>query len=168
MFILDTDVVSNLRKRKPHPALIRWIDDVGGERLATTVMTIMEIQIGIERARRSDPAIAERVQEWLAGILEIGEPQIMALDTSAAILLGRMRETPALRSFLVHEPGAKKTKTGADLAIAAIAIAGQAAIATNNDSDFLTIDRYFPLPGLFNPFAGKWLVEPHPLPGESR
>lgn len=166
MFILDTDVVSNLRKKKPHPALIRWIDDVGWEYLATTVITIMEIQSGIERSRRSDPGVAERVQEWLAGMLKVGEPQVMVLDTNAALILGRMRETPALRNFLIQEPRSKKTKTGGDLAIAAIAIAKEAVVATNNESDFLTINSHFPLPGLFNPLAGKWLVEPHgSLPG---
>jgi predicted nucleic acid-binding protein len=160
MFVLDTDIVSDLRKKKPHPRLIGWIEAVGWEDLATTVLTVMEIQIGIERARQSDPAASQRVQEWLSGLLEVGRPQVVALDTDAALILGRMRETPALRNFLIHEPGAKKTKTGADLAIAAIAIARGAVVATNNESDFLTINRHFRLPGLYNPREGRWLIQP--------
>lgn len=160
MFVLDTDIVSNLRKKKPHPRLISWIEEMGWEDLATTVLTIMEIQIGIERARRSDPDTAEQVQLWLSGLLGVGRPQVMTLDTDAALILGRMQETPALRNFLISEPGAKKAKTGADLAIAAIAIARGAVVATSNKSDFLTINRHFKLPGLFNPLAGRWLIQP--------
>ena len=56
MFVLDTDVISNLRKKKPHPTLGGWMGEVGWQELATTSVTIMEVQIGIERARRSDAA----------------------------------------------------------------------------------------------------------------
>jgi len=160
MILLDTDIVSNLRKKKPHPRLLIWIEEAGWDELATTALTVMEIQIGIERARRTDMAIAEEVQQWLAELIETGMPQILPLDTEAAILLGRMRETPELRDFLVQHPGAKETKTGADLAIAAIAITRGAVVATNNEKDFLAIGRYFPLPGLYNPFLGEWFVEP--------
>lgn len=160
MYILDTDVVSNLRKQRPHPALLRWIGTTGWPELATTAFTIMEIQMGIERARQSDDAVASRVATWLAGLLQTGQPQILLFGTEAALLLGRMNETPALRNFLVHPPVTKKTKTGADLAIASIAIAQQAAVATANSDDFLLIHEHFPLRGLYNPFLEKWIVEP--------
>lgn len=160
MYVLDTDVVSNLRKKRPHPTLLRWIDEAGWQELATTVLTIMEIQIGIERARRSDAVTAESVDKWLSGLLQAGEPQMLALDTDAARRLGRMNETPALRTFLVQDPATKKTKSGADLAIASIAIEHRATVTTGNGSDFLFIHQYFPLPGLYDPFLNKWLVEP--------
>ena len=160
MYILDTDVVSNLRKKKPHPALLGWMEEVGWQELSTSVLTIMEIQIGIERARRTDVSIAESVQKWLTGLLQAGQPHVLPLDTDAAVLLGRMSETPALRNFLVHDPGTKKTKTGADLAIASIAIVHKAVVTTGNCGDFLFIHRHFPLPGLYDPFQEKWLVKP--------
>jgi len=160
MFILDTDVISNLRKKKPHPTLLGWIGEIGWQELATTSVTIMEIQIGIERARRSDAAIAQSVQDWLRGMLQASEPQVLPVDTDAALLLGRMYETPPLRNFLVNEPGAKKSKTGADLAIAAIAIARNAVVATGNASDFLLVHEHFPLHGLYDPFENKWLLKP--------
>jgi predicted nucleic acid-binding protein len=158
MFVLDTDIVGNLRKRKPHPNLLSWMGRVGWDELSTTVLTIMEIQIGIERARRVDPEVASKVEVWLDGLLDDGAPQIEPLDAVAARLLGRMHETAALRNFIVPDPDAKKTKTGADLAIAAIAIVRGSVIATNNGQDYLTIHRHFELPGLFNPFDGQWLV----------
>jgi predicted nucleic acid-binding protein len=167
MFILDTDVVSNLRKKKPHPNLVSWIDDIGWQDLATTVLTVMEIQIGIERARRSNAATADSVQQWFAGLLQVGKPHVLPLGTDAALLLGRMNETPALRNFLGQDPTTKKTKTGADLAIASIAIAHNAVVATGNGSDFLVINQHFHLPGLYDPFDGKWLIEP-PDPASTR
>jgi hypothetical protein len=160
VYILDTDVISNLRKRKPRPTLLDWMNEVGWQELATTVLTIMEIQIGIERARRADAPIADNVQKWLTGLLQAGQPHVLPLDVDAAVSLGRMNETPALRNFLVHHPRAKQTKSGADLAIASIAIAHKAVVTTGNGSDFLLIHRHFPLPGLYDPFQGKWLVKP--------
>lgn len=99
-------------------------------------------------------------QKWLTGLLQAGQPHVLSFDTDAAVLLGRMNETPALRNFLVHEPATKKTKTGADLAIASIAIAHKAVVTTGNCSDFLLIHRDFPLPGLYDPFQDKWHVKP--------
>jgi len=152
---------ATLRKKKPHPSLASWIGEVGWQELATTSVT-MEIQIGIERARRSDPAIAQSVQDWLGGMLQASRPQVLPLDTEAGMLLGRMYETPPLRNLLVNDPGAKKSKTGADLAIASIAIAQNAVVATGNASDFLLIHDHFPLHGLYDPFEDKWLVKPPP------
>jgi hypothetical protein len=154
VFILDTDVVSNLRKKNPHPALVRWMEGIGWEHLATTVMTIMEIQIGIEGARQSDAILAEHVEAWLVGILEAGKPQMMVLDTNAAILLGRMRETPALRSFLVHEPGAKKTKPAQISPSQRLLSPGKP--CRDQQRRRLLDDRpLFPAAGLVQPFCGK-------------
>jgi predicted nucleic acid-binding protein len=161
---LDTDVVSNLRKKKPHPNLVSWMDEIGWQDLAATVLTVMEIQIGIERARRSNAATADSVKQWLTGLLQVGKPQVLPLGTDAALLLGLMNETPALRNFLMQDPATKKTKTGTDLAIASIAIAHNAVVVTGNGDDFLIIHRHFRLPGLYDPFNGKWLIEPPDAP----
>jgi len=158
VFILDTDIVSNLRRRQPNPALLQWIEAVGWAELATTVTTVMEITFGIEEARRTNPDVADAVEQWLLGILGVGEPQILTIDVEAARMLGRMYATPPLKRFLVTSRAARQAKTGADLAIAAIAISRQATIVTNNVADFLAIQPHFPLPGLFNPFTGEWLV----------
>jgi predicted nucleic acid-binding protein len=165
MFVLDTDIISNLRKREPHPNLIGWIDAQGWDRLAITAITVMEIQRGIERARVQHPETAERVELWLAGMLAVGTPQVLSLDSAAAVILGRMYETRALRDFLITAPGSERTKTGGDLAVAAIAISLDAVLVTNNVRDYRRIDAEFPLPGLFNPFDGAWAVEPPAGPG---
>jgi len=163
-FILDTDVLSELRRRTPNPALLRWLTKVSNEEVASTAITVMEIRRGIETARRANPSVAEAVEEWLSGILDSGTPEILPLDVPAAQILGRMYAVPALRAFFTTSPAARQAKTGADLAIAAIAISRQAVVVTNNVADFLAIQRHFPLPGLLNPLTGEWLV-PAVAPG---
>ena len=160
MFVLDTDILSELRRRRPNPALLRWLESVGWDELATTALTIMEIRYGIESVRRTSMTAATAIEEWLAGLIEAGEPQILPLDTAAAQILGRMYATPALRTFLTSSLTARQAKTGADLAIAAIAMSQEAVVATNNVEDFRLIHRHFALSGLFNPLSGEW-----PVPG---
>jgi predicted nucleic acid-binding protein len=158
VFVLDKDVLSELRRRRPNRTLLRWLAAVEWRELATTAITIMEIRFGIEMARRADPGVAAAVEQWLEGLLEVGGPQILPLDAPAAQILGRMYAVPALRRFFTTSPAARQAKTGADLAIAAIAISRQAVIATNNIADFQAIHRHFALAGLFNPLTGKWHI----------
>jgi predicted nucleic acid-binding protein len=158
VFILDTDVISNLRRRNPNLPLLRWIEAIGWAELATTVTTIMEITFGIEEVRRNEPEVADVIENWLQGFLAAGELQVLHLDVEAARMLGRMYAVPALKRFLVASPTARQAKTGADLGIAAIAISCEASIATNNVADFVTIHRHSPLPGLINPFTGEWHI----------
>ena len=160
MFILDTDVLSNLRKTKKHPLVRSWIERTGWQDLSTTVVTVAEIQCGIERQKPSDPDYARITQAWLDGLLEAGEPQVAPLGVKAALLLARMHETPARRNFVAPSPRQKKPKTAADLAIAAIAIIEGAVVATGNHDHFEIIDGWFPLPGLYNPFEDAWVRKP--------
>jgi toxin FitB len=158
IFILDTNVLSTFRKKKPHPAVVRWVARAGWEEIATTVVTVTEIQRGIERTRTQHPAVAVETERWLTGMLAVGEPQVFPINVQAARLLGRMYETPALRHFVITDPKAKDPATGSDLAIAAIAIAANAAVATNDIGHFLQINDVFPLPGLFDPLNQTWHV----------
>ena len=98
MFILDTDVVSNLRRRQPNTALLQWIEAVGWAELATTVTTVMEITFGIEEVRRTDPGVADAVEQWLLGILGVGEPQVLPLDVEAARKAARRGVLRAIRA----------------------------------------------------------------------
>lgn len=160
MFILDTDVISTLRKARPHPLVRAWIAQTDLADLSTTVVTVTEIQCGIERQRPSDPEYAEATQTWLDGLLQVGEIQVHPLDVKAAVLLGRMHETPALRNFVFPAPRQKKPKTAADLAIAAIAITRAAIVATGNHDHFEEINACFPLHGIYNPFKDDWVLQP--------
>lgn len=158
MFVLDTDVLSNLRKQKKHPAVLLWFQATAASDLSTTVITIAEIQCGIERQLGPDPAYAADTQRWLDGFLSVGGVEVLTLGVPAALLLARMHEAPRLRNFVVPAPKQKSKKTPADLAIAAIAIAQGATVATGNQAHFEDIHASFPLPGLYNPFKDLWSV----------
>jgi hypothetical protein len=71
-----------------------------------------------------------------------------------------MYEAPSLRHFVVTDPNARNAATGADLAVAAIAIAEGRVLATDNIGHLLEIHDVIPLPGLFNPLDGEWHVWP--------
>ncbi|MGW2398932.1 PIN domain-containing protein [Kitasatospora sp. NPDC001664] len=67
-YLLDTNVLSELRKREPDRAVTGWLRSVGGGPVFTSALVIGEIRRGVERLRRRDPAQAERLDEWLAAI----------------------------------------------------------------------------------------------------
>jgi predicted nucleic acid-binding protein len=158
MLVLDTDVLRTLRKQKKHAAAQAWLLSVPQSQLYTTVISIAEIKCAIERQRPSHPDYAAGTQVWLDGFLAAGAGQILSLSIKAAIILAQMHETAALRNFIIADPRQTSRKSPADLAIAAIAIAESATVATGNQAPFEEIHALFPLQGLFNSFTGVWVV----------
>lgn len=65
MYLLDTNVVSELRKPKPHGAVVQWIQAVADAELHVSAVTIGEIQAGIEITRDQDEAKAAELEQWL-------------------------------------------------------------------------------------------------------
>jgi predicted nucleic acid-binding protein len=124
MFLLDTVVLSELRKpsRRRDPNLIRWLDEVPSEDLFVSVITVGEIERGIERQRRLDPQFADRLVSWLEMILRTYEGRILAVNVAVARRWGRLSQ----------QLGNK----GLDLAIAATALEHGLTVATRNVSDF--------------------------------
>ena len=108
MFLIDTDVLSALRKRKRHPVIAQWVQQQRSADLYLSVVSVGEIERGIERQQRRDPVHAEALATWLDSVLALYRERILALDLSAARRWGR------LSGFLGHE--------GADLLIAATAL----------------------------------------------
>jgi len=68
MFLLDTNVVSELRRNKPHGAVLAWLDQTPESGLYLSAVTIGEIQKGIEITRGIDAAKAESIQSWLEAL----------------------------------------------------------------------------------------------------
>ena len=69
MYLLDTNVVSELRRPRPHGAILNWIADVPAEQLFVSAVTVGEIQAGIEITREQDAAKAEDLEGWLNKVL---------------------------------------------------------------------------------------------------
>ena len=65
MYLLDTNVVSELRKPKPHGAVLAWLRAADDAQLHLSAVTIGEIQAGIELTREQDPAKAAEIEAWL-------------------------------------------------------------------------------------------------------
>ena len=69
MYILDTNVVSEMRRQRPHGAVLAWITDVPEHQLFISAVTVGEVQSGIEITRDWDRAKAEELETWLDKIL---------------------------------------------------------------------------------------------------
>ncbi len=65
MYLLDTNVVSELRRPKPHGALTAWFASVNDAELHLSAVTIGEIQAGVEITRERDEAKAREIENWL-------------------------------------------------------------------------------------------------------
>ena len=70
MYLLDTNVVSELRRERPHGGVLAWIQDVDDKDLYLSAVSIGEIQAGIEITRDQDPAKAAEIEAWLDQVAE--------------------------------------------------------------------------------------------------
>ena len=64
MFLLDTNVVSELRRARPHGAVVAWLNSAPKGSLRISAATLGEIQRGVEIARERDPAKAREIEIW--------------------------------------------------------------------------------------------------------
>lgn len=72
MYLLDTGVVSEIRRPQPHPSLARWITEVPSDQLFISAVTVGEIQAGIQTVRDWDPRSATELEVWLDALVESG------------------------------------------------------------------------------------------------
>ena len=70
MYLLDTNVVSELRRARPHGAVVAWLESAREEDLHLSAVTIGEIQAGIEITREQDQAKAAEIEAWLEQVAE--------------------------------------------------------------------------------------------------
>jgi predicted nucleic acid-binding protein len=80
MYLLDTNVVSELRKPKPHGAVLAWLQGVDDKDLFLSAVTIGEIQAGIEITRAQDLAKASQIEQWLDQVA--GSYNIVPMDAA--------------------------------------------------------------------------------------
>jgi len=103
-FLLDTNIVSELRRKQPEPRVLRWFEQVSDDKLYLSVLTIGEIRRGI--ARLTDPAQQHRLTDWLEGTLFpwLGS-QLLPVNLAVAECWGRLcgaagRPLPTIDSLL--------------------------------------------------------------------
>ncbi len=78
MYLLDTNVISELRKTRPHGAVVAWLESVRDADLHLAAVTLAEIQAGVEITREQDAAKAAEIEAWLE--LVAGTWNVLAAD----------------------------------------------------------------------------------------
>lgn len=89
MFLLDTNVVSELRRPEPHPGVVQWLGSTPDYRLYLAAVTIGEIQAGIETCRETDPFKAEFLEDWLGQALF--SHRVLPMDAKAFRVWARLK-----------------------------------------------------------------------------
>ena len=134
-YLLDTNVVSELRKTKPHGGVLAWLKNLRDEQIFLSVVTLGELQRGIERTTARDRIKAEEIEAWVERLA--GSAQILPMD-------GRcFREWARLMQ-------GKQDHLLEDAMIAATGRVHELIVATRNDQDFAQFDVM-----LVNPFRGE-------------
>jgi toxin FitB len=90
MYLLDTTVVSELRKRDPDPHVQAWYSTVTSAEIFISALTIGEIRLGIEQLRRKDAVQADLLEQWLRGLHAGYGDHIIDVDAMAAEEWGRL------------------------------------------------------------------------------
>jgi predicted nucleic acid-binding protein len=78
MYLLDTNVISELRKTKPHGAVVAWLQQLDNRDIYLSAMVVGEVQAGIELTRRQDADKAREIESWLSQV--VATFQILSLD----------------------------------------------------------------------------------------
>ena len=89
MYLLDTGIVSELRRPQPQSSLARWIAEVPSEQLFLSAVTVGEIQAGIQKVRDWDPRTAHELDVWLDAVVESGA--VLPMDADCLRECARIR-----------------------------------------------------------------------------
>jgi toxin FitB len=135
MYLLDTNVVSELRRPRPHGAVLGWLDTVADADLHLSAVTVGELQAGVEITREQNPERAAEIERWLEEVAETWN--VLAMDSRA---FRRWAKLMHRRSDHLVE----------DAMIAATAATHNLTVVTRNIRDF----EVFAVATL-NPFAWK-------------
>lgn len=121
MYLLDTNVVSELRKAKPHGAVLAWIKDTPDHLLYLSAFTLAEIQSGIEKTREQDEPKANEIEQWLNKLEHTFK--VLPMDSTCFRIWAK----------LMH----RETDTALeDAMIASMALANKLTVVTRNTKDF--------------------------------
>ncbi|WP_448208397.1 PIN domain-containing protein [Azospirillum sp. sgz302134] len=133
-FLLDTNIISETRRPRPHPSVVQWYSSRAPSEVFLSAVTIGEIHRGILNARTKEPNKAASLEAWLGELESDFGTAILPVDATVA------KHWAALRHAFPQ-------RDTTDLLIAATAVAHGLVVATRNVRDFQNLG----VP-LFNPF----------------
>lgn len=122
MFLIDTMVLSELRKKQRNSRVLEWLERQRSADLFVSVISIGEIERGISLQRAKNPRLAENIAAWLDWILSIYSDRLLPFDLRAARRWGELSAAVGNQSV--------------DLMIAATALERGLTVVTLNVSDF--------------------------------
>jgi len=131
-YLLDTNIISELRKVRPHGAVTAWISAMEEASLFISAVTLGELQVGIERTRRQDPSKASELERWVDRVPAVY--RILPMDIACLREWGRIMDK-------------KSPELLQDAMIAATARVHRLIVATRNERDFKQLEVR-----TFNPF----------------
>ncbi len=131
-FLLDTNVVSELRKPKPHGGILAWFGGLREDQVYISAVTIGELQRGIEQTRKRDKVKALEIESWVDQLES--SHNVLPMDASCFREWARLME-------------GKPEHLLEDAMIAAIARVHRLKVATRNEADFALLGADF-----INPF----------------
>ena len=132
-YLLDTNVVSELRKPRPQGGVVAWLESIDDTQLYVSAVTLGEIQAGIELTREQDPEKAQALEAWLE--LVANAYNVLPMDAATFRAWARLMHR---KSDTLYE----------DAMIAATANVHGLTVATRNVADFKALNTE-----VFNPFA---------------
>jgi predicted nucleic acid-binding protein len=132
-YLLDTNVVSELRRPRPYGGVVAWLESLDDSQLYVSAVTLGEIQAGIELTREQDPDKAKALEAWLE--LVAGAYNVLPMDAATFRAWARLMHR---KSDTLYE----------DAMIAATAKVHGLRVATRNVADFNALGV-----AVLNPFA---------------
>ena len=121
MYLLDTNIVSELRKPRPHGGVIAWLESTEDADLHLSAVTLGEIQAGVELTRDQDSAKAAEIEAWLELVAQ--SYNVLPMDGAAFRAWARLMHR---QSDTLYE----------DAMIAATATVHNLTVVTRNVADF--------------------------------
>jgi predicted nucleic acid-binding protein len=131
-YLLDTNVISEVRVERPHGRLLAWLNALADQQLFLSAVMIGELQVGVEKTRRQDPVKASEIEAWIEQALVMF--QVLPMDAVYFREWARLRDRKSEGLFV-------------DAMIAATARVHRLIVATRNERDFARFDVR-----LVNPF----------------
>ena len=125
MYLLDTNVVSELRKPRPHGGVVAWLQSADDADLHLSAVTLGEIQAGVELTRDQDASKAAEIEAWLDLVAQ--SYNVLPMDGATFRRWARLMHR---RSDTLYE----------DAMIAATATVHKLTVVTRNVGDFANFD----------------------------